>query len=207
VFSFKLAFKIFRVQKMTIDTLPTSGFPSLSFKVFIGVASAMLFSAAQAQIYRCDNNGVIDYNNSVNSAKSKNCTVASLPAVTTIPAPVLPPPKAAPTASASPASSTSTPKPATSTAAASPGGFPRVDASTQRARDTDRAAILGEERRKESTRLEELKKEFNNGEPERRGDERNYQRYLDRVEKLKEEIQRSEGNVKSLDREIQGAKG
>jgi hypothetical protein len=189
---------------MTIDKSPTRGFASLSFKVIVGVACAMLFNVAQAQIYRCDTNGIIDYNNNVNSAKSKNCTVASLPAVTTIPAPVLPPPKPTSTASAAPSN---TPKPATSNVATSPGGFPRVDASTQRARDTDRAAILGEERRKESTRLEELKKEYNNGEPERRGDERNYQRYLDRVEKLKEEIQRSEGNVKSLDREIQGAKG
>jgi hypothetical protein len=55
--------------------------------------------------------------------------------------------------------------------------------------------------------MTEQKKEFNGGEPERRGDERNYQKYLDRVEKLKEDIQRSENNLKSLDRELQGSKG
>ncbi len=155
-------------------------------------------ATAQAQIYRCDNNGVVDYNNNAASAKSKNCTVASLPAITTIPAPAIPASKAATAPSSSGAKPSSNP---------SPGSFPKVDSSTQRARDNDRAAILDEERRKENAKLLELKKEFNGGEPERRGDERNYQKYLDRVEKLKEDIQRSENNLKSLDRELQGSKG
>jgi hypothetical protein len=163
-------------------------------------AMAFVAGMAQAQIYRCENNGVIDYNNNVASAKNKSCTVASLPAVTTIPAPVLP------TTAGKSASTTTKPSSGPATASASPAAFPKVDASTQKARDTDRAAILGEERRKELAKLEELKKEYNNGEPERRGDERNYQRYLDRVEKLKEDIQRAEANVKSLERELQGPK-
>jgi predicted RNase H-like nuclease (RuvC/YqgF family) len=50
--------------------------------------------------------------------------------------------------------------------------------------------------------LTELKAEFNNGEPERRGDERNFQRYTERVEKLKADIARSEANVESLRREL-----
>jgi hypothetical protein len=153
---------------------------------------------ADAQIYRCDNNGVVDYNNNAASAKSKNCTVASLPAITTIPAPAVPAPKAATASAPSGVKPSSNP---------SPGAFPKVDSGTQKARDNDRAAILDEERRKENSKLQELKKEFNGGEPERRGDERNYQKYLDRVEKLKEDIQRSESNLKSLDRELQGSKG
>jgi hypothetical protein len=163
---------------------------------------ALLGGVVQAQIYRCENNGVIDYNNNVASAKNKSCAVASLPAVTTIPAPVLP----ATAGKATSPVATGKPSNAGPTASASPAAFPKVDAGTQKARDTDRAAILGEERRKELAKLEELKKEYNNGEPERRGDERNYQRYLDRVEKLKEDIQRAEANVKSLDRELQGPK-
>ena len=39
--------------------------------------------------------------------------------------------------------------------------------------------------KKEEERLAALQKEYNNGEPERRGDERNYQKYLDRVAELK----------------------
>jgi hypothetical protein len=164
---------------------------------------ALLAGTAQAQIYRCDNNGVVDYNNNVASAKNKSCVVASLPAVTTIPAPMLPPTAGKSVTAVGKSANTS---PTSPTATASPAAFPKVDAGTQKARDTDRAAILGEERRKELAKLEELKKEYNNGEPERRGDERNYQRYLDRVEKLKEDIQRAEANVKSLDRELQGPK-
>jgi len=44
--------------------------------------------------------------------------------------------------------------------------------------------------RREEGRLADLQREYNNGEPERRGDERNYQRYLDRVAELKAGIAR-----------------
>lgn len=40
----------------------------------------------------------------------------------------------------------------------------------------------------ETKLLGEKEKEYNNGEPERIGSERNYQRYLDRIERLKNEI-------------------
>lgn len=78
----------------------------------------------------------------------------------------------------------------------------RVDAGAQRGRDNDRRRILEDELSGEEKRLTELRQEFNNGEPERRGDERNYQRYLDRVEKLKADISRSEANIESLRREL-----
>jgi hypothetical protein len=177
-----------------------------SFKAFCSVlciSAASFASSTYAQIYRCDNNGVVDYNNNVASAKSKNCTVASLPTITTIPAPAAP---AAPSATASPSKAATAPT-AKATPSPSPSSFPKVDSGTQKARDNDRAAILDEERKKENMKLQELKKEYNAGEPERKGDERNYQKYLDRVEKLKEDIQRSENNLKSLDRELQGSKG
>ena len=155
---------------------------------------------AQAPLYVCKNNGVVEYNNSPASAKDKNCEVKPMPQITTIPAPVVP--KAA--ASNAGAGSKSAPQ---ATATPTPGNFPKIDSGTQKARDNDRAAILDEERRREQSKLQTLKSEFNNGEPERRGDERNYQKYLDRVEKLKEDIQRSETNLKSLDREMAGVKG
>lgn len=162
----------------------------------IGLDSAL----AQAPLYVCKNNGVVEYNNSPASAKDKNCEVKAMPQITTIPAPALP-------KGASGSSSTSKGSTSQANATPSPGSFPKIDAGTQKARDNDRAAILEEERRKEQSKLQTLKAEFNNGEPERRGDERNYQKYLDRVEKLKEDIQRSESNLKSLDREMAGSKG
>jgi hypothetical protein len=51
--------------------------------------------------------------------------------------------------------------------------------------------------------LEDKKKEYNDGEPERFGSERNYQRYLDRIQRLKEEIVLHEENIRSLEIELQ----
>ncbi len=50
----------------------------------------------------------------------------------------------------------------------------------------------------ESTRLDELRKEYKGGTPDRLGSERNYQRYLDRVERLKNEINIREENLNTL---------
>ena len=47
-----------------------------------------------------------------------------------------------------------------------------------------------------------MKKEFNGGEPERRGDEKNFAKYQERTDKLKADLTRSESNIESLRREI-----
>lgn len=78
----------------------------------------------------------------------------------------------------------------------------RVSPADQRARDGEARNILQAELRREEERLAALKKEFNNGEPERRGDERNYQKYLDRVAELKAGIARKEADIASIRREI-----
>ena len=85
---------------------------------------------------------------------------------------------------------------------AKPASAGRTDSAAQRGRDSDRRKILEDELASEEKRLIELRREFNNGEPERRGDERNYQRYLDRTERLKADISRGEANVDSLRREL-----
>ena len=87
-------------------------------------------------------------------------------------------------------------------AAASPANFPRVDGDTQRTRDSDRRRILEDELKGEEERLAKLKSEFNNGEPERRGDERNFSLYRERVLRLQEDIARTENNMRALVREI-----
>jgi hypothetical protein len=78
----------------------------------------------------------------------------------------------------------------------------RVDPADQRSRDTDKRLILDSELRREEVRLTELKQEYNNGQPERRGDEKNYQKYLDRVADLKARIERSESDIAALRREL-----
>jgi hypothetical protein len=56
----------------------------------------------------------------------------------------------------------------------------------------------------ESIRLEELRNEYKGGTPDRLGNESmNYQRYLDRVERLKNEIAISEKNLEALKVEFQ----
>ena len=87
-------------------------------------------------------------------------------------------------------------------AAKSPPDFPKVDTNTQRARDDDRRKLLQAELQTQEDKLAALRKEYNNGEPERRGDERNYQKYLDRVEQLRTDIARAEANVASVKREL-----
>ena len=84
----------------------------------------------------------------------------------------------------------------------SPSNFPKVDSTTQKARDSDRRRILEDELRDKEAKLADLKREYNNGEPERQGNERNYQRYLDRVEHLKADIARAESDIGSIRSEI-----
>ncbi|MEO8525973.1 MAG: hypothetical protein ABI460_14710 [Caldimonas sp.] len=82
-------------------------------------------------------------------------------------------------------------------------GVGRIDPAAQRARDSDARRILENELKGEEDRLAEMKKEFNNGQPERQGDEKNYQKYVDRVGQLSAAIARKEADVAAIRREIQ----
>jgi hypothetical protein len=87
-------------------------------------------------------------------------------------------------------------------ASAARGADSRVDTGAQRQRDAEARRILEAELKREEDKLAALKREYNNGEPERLGNERNYQTYLDRVAGLKASITRSESDVAALKREI-----
>jgi hypothetical protein len=82
------------------------------------------------------------------------------------------------------------------------GAESRVDSGQQRVRDDERRRVLQTELRQAEERLANAQKEFNNGQGERRGDERNYQKYLDRMAELKDSIARYEADVQALKREI-----
>ena len=154
-------------------------------------ATAAAHSLAQAEVYLCvDENGKKEYKN---TGLTKGCKKIDLPGITMIPAPP------------------SAPKPVVQTTAAvkqtsSPADFPKVDAGTQRARDSDRRQILLDEMKNEEQKLANLRREYNNGEPERRGDERNYAKYQERVAMMKGDIDRTEKNVEALRREINNLK-
>lgn len=81
-------------------------------------------------------------------------------------------------------------------------GGERVASQEQRARDLDARRILEAELQKAQDELDALRKEYNNGQPERRGDERNAQKYLDRIEELKNAIARKEADVASVRSEL-----
>jgi len=130
--------------------------------------------------------------------KKPGCQVLDLPGYYPSPAP-------APARSAPPVSQRqgtahpATPAPAP---AANPAGFPRVDTAMQKARDDDRRTILEDELHAEERKLADLKRVFNNGEPERQGNEKNYAKYQERVAQMRDDIGRSEKNVEALKREI-----
>ena len=96
------------------------------------------------------------------------------------------------------------PRPAGTTAVpAATGSSPaRVDPAAQRSRDSDARRILEGELRAEEEKLAVMQKEFNDGQPERQGDEKNYQKYLDRVSDMRAAIARKQTDIAALQREI-----
>jgi septal ring factor EnvC (AmiA/AmiB activator) len=140
---------------------------------------------AQSEVFVCINEqGLKEYKN---TGTTKGCKRVELQGVSMIPAPYRK--TVAHTASARPS-------------VATPPEFPRIDSSAQKARDNDRLQILTEEMKVEEKKLSDLKKEFNNGEPERQGNERNYAKYQERVASMQEDVNRTEKNIEALKREI-----
>jgi hypothetical protein len=145
-------------------------------------------AAAQAQdkpVYRCPGPPVL-YTDAMSpqEARDKACRTIEGAPITIVPAT----------------------KPRASAAASGPAGRSgdsnRVDPTEQRARDGDARRILNEELRREEDKLAQLRRDFNNGEPDRNGDERNYQKYLDRVAEMKAAIARKEADIAAIKREV-----
>jgi hypothetical protein len=79
----------------------------------------------------------------------------------------------------------------------------KVDSAEQRARDSDARRILEAELKREQERLAQMKADYNNGNPDRQGNEiRNNQKYLDRVADMQSAITRKEGDIAALQREL-----
>jgi hypothetical protein len=79
---------------------------------------------------------------------------------------------------------------------------PKVDQQTQRKRDVDRRQILEQELAAEEAQLVEAKKALAEQEAIRLGDERNYQRTLDRLRPYQEAVAQHEKNVASIKQEL-----
>lgn len=98
-----------------------------------------------------------------------------------------------------PLSTINSQKPKTSVA---PQNFPKVDQATQKKRDDMRRKLLQEELAAEEQKLDDAKKALKEGEAVRLGSERNYQKYLDRVQSLKDNVTVHEKNIEALKKEL-----
>ncbi len=139
---------------------------------------AILFLAlaplsAGADIYKCvDESGRASYTN-VKRGMGKNCKLVSGD-VNVVPAT----------------------KPRTGS------GDMRVDSDTQRKRDEGRRQILDKELAEEEKLLDAARKKLVEQEAIRLGDERNYQRVLDRLKPFQDEVALHEKNVAALKQEL-----
>jgi hypothetical protein len=98
------------------------------------------------------------------------------------------------------------PSPKTQGKTASPANFPKVDAQTQKERDTDRRKILERELANEEQLLAGARKELAAQEAIRLGSERNYQRVIERLEPYQKKVQLHETNVANLRKELGNVK-
>jgi hypothetical protein len=153
---------------------------SLVAAVLLALAATGAQAAQDTSVYyQCPGN-VFTNTITPKEADAKGCKSKEAQQPTTIPAP-----KMRPAVAAAPGSAAS-----------------RVDAQEQKARDSDARKILQDELIKAQAQLDALHKEYNNGQPERRGDEKNYQKYLDRTAELKASIARTESDISAITREL-----
>jgi len=162
--------------------LPLDGFGIMVRSIgYLGLVAALvlvLTAPARGDTFKCiDANGRATYTNIKEETKGKNCSVV-MRGISVVPA--------ARSAAANP----------------SPAGFPKVDPVTQKNRDGARRRILEEELGGEEKALAQAKTELTEQESIRTGDERNYQRVLDRLQKYKDEVERHEKNVEALKKEL-----
>ncbi|HSD41592.1 MAG TPA: DUF4124 domain-containing protein [Burkholderiales bacterium] len=161
--------------------------PYLAAAVALALAPA---SFAQGTVWRCtEADGHPHYTNIKKDTEGKTCQVVTKE-VSVVPA-------SHPGAAAQ-GTRSSVPQAATAT----PPNFPRVDRETQRARDDNRRKILQDELASEEKSLVDAKSKLTEQESVRHGDEKNYQRVLDRLKPYQEAVERHERNVSALRREL-----
>ena len=159
------------------------------FRSTLVAALGFLWTPAHATLCKyVDDKGHVTYSD----AAVKGATKASC-----FEAPPVPPPPPVQKATA-PSGGTATPAPG--------GGLPNVDSSTQKKRDDTRRKILELELQSEEQALAGARKALAEGEAVRQADERNYQRYIDRVQGLKDRVAQHERNVAAIKQELSNVK-
>ena len=160
--------------------------PALACLVF----TLLLWPSAHAkgtEMFVCTGkDGVRTYQN---SDGGDGCVPLNLNPITVVPAP----------RSASKSSGFS--EPSSSPSRRATAAYDNRSAADFNAKD-DRMKILQEELRIEESKLKSLQDEYKNGQPDRQGNERNYQKYLDRVARLEQEIMVTTDNIEILKAEL-----
>lgn len=154
------------------------------FFIFLWIVPSLAAPAAFAQgtqeitIWSCrDKDGRTHVTNLKEDTTGKNCKVVQQSRVQVVPA-AKPGSKAAPTA------------------------FPREEPQARAAAKSRQRDILEREMGREQTLLEQARKELADQEAVRFGDERNYAKVLERLQKYKDSVEVHEKNLESLKREL-----
>jgi phage shock protein A len=84
--------------------------------------------------------------------------------------------------------------------------LPRVSQDTQKIRDDERRRILEQELTDENTQLAQAKEQLAAQEAVRNGNERNYARFLERVQPYRDAVATHERNIEAIKREIANLK-
>jgi hypothetical protein len=158
------------------------------FFICLGCALSLAPVLAQAQateqitIWSCrDKDGRTHVTNLKSDTRGKDCRIVQQTRVQVVPA-------------ASPAA-----KPAANTP---PTAFPKEDSQTRASAKERQREILERELKQEEANLERARKELEEQESVRYGDERNYARVLERLQKYKDAVDVHEKNIESLRREL-----
>ena len=153
----------------------------------LGACAAAAASAQDvdpARVYRCPDNS---YTNMLSVVREKNCKPVDNANISVLsPTPVPAHRARRPAASAHHAS-----------------GPEQVSSGAQSERDAEARQLLQSELQTQQAKLAQQMQEYNNGQPQRLGDERNYQKYLDRVQAMKQQIDLTKSNIDALQRELQ----
>lgn len=163
----------------------------LSSGAALALAVALPAAAQSADgvgaMYRCPGN---DYNNTISASEAEklHCKKVENAAVTVI--------QSTDTGASAAAAAPARPVPAVAEA------MSPADSAALRTRASNARRSLEGRLRSEEGRLSVLEKEFNGGEPERRIDEFDFQKYLDRVARMRSDISRKQIEIAELRREI-----
>jgi hypothetical protein len=152
--------------------------------VYVVATLALLvtpLALGQGTVWRCMQDGRSQYTNIQKETTGRECTVVSreVSVVYSQPQPV-----------------------AQTRSDARPANFPRVDPETQRLRDDTRRKILESELSAEAKSLAEAKTKLAEQETVRNGNERNFQKVIDRLQPYQETVERHERNVMALQQEL-----